>query len=67
MGILGELNQMAKARSIEQIHTYLTNENTLSHNEFGMLTNLDLNDPRTAGAYRRSMHHNTEISIASSR
>lgn len=67
MGILGELNQMVKAGSMEQLHTYLTNENNLSRKDAGTPANIDLNDPRTAGTYRRSMHHNAEISIASHR
>ncbi|MDY4483271.1 MAG: hypothetical protein SPE16_04825 [Butyricicoccus porcorum] len=67
MGILGELNQMVKAGSMEQFHTYLTNESNLSRTDAGTSANIDLNDSRTAGAHRRSMHHDAEISIASHR
>lgn len=43
MGILGELNQMVKAGSMEQLHTYLTNENNLSRKDAGTPANIDLN------------------------
>lgn len=67
MGILGELNQIAKAGSMEKLLTYLTTQNCLFYKNTGSFSSIDLNDPRTAGAYRRSMHHNAEISIASYR
>lgn len=68
MGILGELNQMAKAGRIEQLHAYLNNENIFCDRDFTDISAcIGFNDARTAGAYRRLMHHNAEISIASYR
>lgn len=68
MGILGELNQMAKAGQIEQFHAYLSDEiNSICEDHGNIRTYIGLNDPRIAGAQRRLMHHNEEISIASFR
>ncbi|HBI63702.1 MAG TPA: hypothetical protein DDX51_01085 [Clostridiales bacterium] len=68
MGILGELNQMAKAGRMEQLHAYLTDEANLSRKECNCIpSDFSLNDPRMAGAHRRLMHHNAEISLASFR
>lgn len=68
MGILGELNQMAKAKRVDQLHMLLSDE--IFSGSTGcddIAAYIGINNPRIAGVYRRQMHHNTEISIASYR
>ena len=68
MGILGELNQMVKAGQIDQVNEYLNDELTPNHDTHSHISaHIGMNNPRTAGAYRRETHHNMEMSIASSR
>lgn len=68
MGILGELNQMVKTGQVDQLHEYLSDEITSNHDNLGHISAyIGMNDPRVAGAYRRTVHHNMEISIASYR
>ncbi|MDO4286195.1 MAG: hypothetical protein Q4C40_00555 [Eubacteriales bacterium] len=68
MGILGELNQMAKAGQVDQLQDYLNDELTPNHEpKSHIAAYIGINDPRVAGAYRRSVRHNMEISIASHR
>lgn len=62
MGILGELSQIAKAGHIEQLNEYL-NDETNAKSE----SSDTLDTPRKAGAHRRTMHHDAEISFASFR
>lgn len=68
MGILGELNQMVKAGQVDQVNEYLNDELTPNHSIHNHISaHIGMNNPRTAGAYRRELHHNMEVSIASSR
>ncbi|MDO4173375.1 MAG: hypothetical protein Q4D42_01305 [Eubacteriales bacterium] len=67
MGILGELNQMAKTGQVDQLHYYLNDALAPNHEPKGHIAAyIGMNDPRIAGAYRRASHHDMEISIASS-
>ncbi|MCD8355262.1 MAG: hypothetical protein LUE11_01630 [Clostridia bacterium] len=68
MGILGELNLMVKTGQVDQLHEYLIDEVLSDYDNLGHISAyIGMNDPRVAGAYRRKVHHNTEISIASYR
>lgn len=62
MGILGQLSEMAKAGQTEQLRSYMTTELGVSADS---LHDLRAYDPRIAGAHKRMMNHNMEISIAS--
>lgn len=68
MGILGELNHMVKEGQIDQINEYLNDELIPNHDTHSHISAyIGINNPRTAGAYRRKNCHNMEISLASSR
>lgn len=69
MGILGELNQLAKAGRLEQVDAYLSEELNSTHENCSSVLTADMcsENPRTMGADRRRMHHNMEISFASVR
>lgn len=68
MGILGEFNKMAKTKQIDQLHAFLGDELISSCADCNSLSAyIGMNNPRSAGAFRRQMHHNTEIFFASTR
>ena len=68
MGILGELNNMAKTKQINELHAYLGNElNSNCTDCDSLAAYIGMNNPRSAGAFRRQMHHNAEIFFASTR
>lgn len=68
MGILGELNKMAKTKQIDELHAFLGNELISTCTDCDSFSAyIGMNNPRSAGAFRRQMHHNAEIFLASIR